>query len=103
MMVKFFVGQRVLVVRPDKGSAVRGLCVGDEAVILRRSTNNEEFWRIYVHGKVNPFVGESDFPVYPFEIEPAIPSGHTASTESFQELMDRLNTQRVEKVEEVGA
>lgn len=37
------------------------------------------------------------------KLEPILPSGHTASTESFQELMDRLNTQRVEKVEEVGA
>jgi len=36
-------------------------------------------------------------------LEPILPSGHTAGTESFQELMDRLNTQRVEKVEEVGA
>lgn len=36
-------------------------------------------------------------------LEPVQPSGHTASTESFRELMDRLNTQRVEKVEEVGA
>lgn len=37
------------------------------------------------------------------QLAPILPSGHTAGTESFQELMDRLNTQRVEKVEEVGA
>ncbi|MCL6710495.1 hypothetical protein M8R20_46235 [Pseudomonas sp. R2.Fl] len=37
------------------------------------------------------------------QLEPILPSGHRASTESFQELMDRLNTEKVERVEEVGA
>jgi len=36
-------------------------------------------------------------------LEPVQPSGHRASTESFQELIDRLNTEKVARVEEAAA
>jgi len=90
-MAKFFLGQRVRIVRAAHIENV-GKCgrITKLFVMRRRSAAMVDM------------TGPGDWS-YTDDLEPILPSGHTASTESFQELMDRLNTQRVEKVEEVGA
>ena len=102
-MAKFFVGQRVRIVRAEFAFHL----IGTESVVLGV---NESFLSkhdgIFRHGYVRLDMRDGDgarFFALPENLEPILPSGHTAGTESFQELMDRLNTQRVEKVEEVGA
>lgn len=111
-MAKFFVGQLVRIVRVYQAAnhhllgahgriseVVEFVDVpqGEETAYgldicpITREPDDQEFGLCWVNG----FVAH--------QLEPILPSGHTASTESFQELMDRLNTQRVDKVEEVGA
>lgn len=101
-MATFFVGQRVRLARPDHEenrdstgrisyighfanfTMIRGLiCVEGDCVM----DWDNGYWS----------------PQFTHQLEPILPDGHRASTESFQELMDRLNTEKVERVEEVGA
>lgn len=101
-MAKFFLGQRVRLARPDQEE--------NRGVTGRISALGYFADFTFLRGQ---FCEEGDCvvdwdkggwsPQFTHQLEPILPSGHTASTESFQELMDRLNTQRVEKVEEVGA
>lgn len=90
-MSRFFVGQRVRVVRPDSGSRVRGLCVGDEGVIESRDPYVDA--RVRVVGKINPTEMYSEpqetFPMFYEELEPIQPSGHRAGDYSLSELLDR--------------
>jgi hypothetical protein len=106
-MATFFVGQRVRVigVEPEAQSTERA-AIGMEGVVNELGCTNELYYAGMV-GVTLPIParggGCQDWCFRPEHLEPILPCGHTASTESFQELMDRLNTQRVEKVEEVGA
>lgn len=91
-MSKFFVGQRVRVVRPDSGSRVRGLCVGDEGVIASRDPYVD--FRVRVSGKLNPTEvcdePQDDFPMFQDELEPILPEGHRAGEDGKCELLDEL-------------
>lgn len=95
-MARFFVGQRVRIV----GAEFAIHLIGAESVVLGL---NESFLSTHDgrlrHGYVRLDIRDGDgvqFFALPENLEPILPSGHTASTESFQELMDRLNTQQVE-------
>ena len=85
-MAKFFVGQRVKLVRPDSGSLKRGIKEGDVGVILNRDPVVD--WRVGF-GVKNPHTGDNSFPMFSDELEPVLPEGHRASDYSFTELMDR--------------
>lgn len=102
MMAKFFVGQRVRLVRACKPSnsgltgrirEIHPEVVGEGGVAINCRCDWDD--------------GTSDawghWGTHTSRLEPILPSGHRAGTESFQELMDRLNTEKVERVEEVGA
>jgi hypothetical protein len=70
-MSRFYVGQRVRIARPDAGSILRGLVVGDEAVIVSHGLTLD--WHVTVAGKVNPFINKAWFPVFSKELEPLTP------------------------------
>lgn len=91
-MATFFVGQRVRIVGCEKPANRK--YIGDEQRIVR-------FWAGAAVLDCHPRPDGTNCSELA-NLEPILPSGHTASAESFQELMDRLSTQRVEKVEEVG-
>jgi len=98
-MATFFVGQRVRLVNVaafEHGELFEGF----ETRILSYASDlgRDGYWHVDDAGK-----WPAGLSVHEAHLEPILPSGHTAGTESFQELMDRLNTQRVEKAEEVGA
>lgn len=112
-MGKFFVGQRVRILRsvswPElAGHEGRVVGLGDVIAVgpwagTKGITVAPDCWGAYRAPYASSLTGANSFCPRPEQLEPILPSGHTAGTESFQELMDRLNTRRVEKVEEVGA
>lgn len=91
-MAKFFLGQRVRVVRPDSGSRVRGLCVGDEGVIASRDPYVD--FRVRVSGKLNPTEvydePQETFPMFQDELEPILPEVHRAGEEGRCKPLDHL-------------
>lgn len=100
-MARFHIGQQVRVKFADEPLAVP--LVGAETRIVGEFLGIfDVYWEL---GLTHPEGGLWRVPKACASdcLEPIQPSGHTSGTESFQELMDRLNTQRVEKVEEVGA
>lgn len=112
-MAKFFVGQRVRILRsfswPELAGS-EGCVVGLGDVItagpwagVQGITVAPDCWGTSRAPHTSSLSGATHFCPLPDQLEPILPSGHHAATESFQELMDRLNTEKVERVEEVGA
>lgn len=106
-MARFFLGQRVRVVGLEQEATAFDLdALGKEGVVNELdcvSTFNKE-GMVGVTLPIPAYTGKrEDWCFGPHHLEPILPDGHRASTESFQELLDRLNTKKVERVEEVGA
>lgn len=89
-MSRFFVGQRVRVVRPDSGSRDRGLLAGAEGVIVEKGVYID--WRVRFFGHVNPRRTRSRdfFPMLEKEIEPVLNKKHEACDEDFKRDLDKL-------------
>lgn len=73
-MKRLYVGCRVRVVRPDGGSAKRGLVAGDVGVIARRGTYVD--YCLTIDGKTSPTNAFGQFPVFSCEIEPILYDGN---------------------------
>jgi len=100
-MAKFFVGQRVRIVR----TGFHPELLGREARIIEpfKECRSLAFgswsgWPLDLKTSDG-----KDIVAHEDALEPILPSGHTAGTECFQELMGRLNTEKVERVEEAAA
>lgn len=90
--MKFYVGQRVRVVRPDLGSLARGLVVGDVGTI--DSFCRFVDFRVEVDGKSNPRTFIPTFPMWADELEPILDDGRQAI--SWADMADLWTPERVE-------
>ncbi|MGN6223679.1 hypothetical protein [Pseudoxanthomonas sp.] len=111
-MTKYFVGQRVRIVRIYQAMNAHLLGAQGRIAEIAELKNGVPGEEIAYGLDILPIEWEEDpedgFLIWaigfgPEQLEPILPSGRRAGTESFQELMDRLNTEKVEGVEEVGA